>query len=500
MATLGRESMIDYPISEATKKVVAREVFGHVLDGQVVSSRDGRTMEVIDPARGTAIATAACGGAADVDRAVESARRSFDAGIWRLLDPLEKERRLRRMSALLMDKAETIAELDVLDAGLLRWYVDFTIQFAANGIDYYAGWPTKLQGSIPPAPPGFSVRLEREPIGVIGLITPWNGPISVFASVAAALAAGNSVILKPAEQTPMTAVLMGEIAIEAGIPPGVFNVVQGTGSEIGAGLVAHPGVNAISFTGSVATGTAIQTSAAERVKRVCLELGGKSAFIVLPDADLGAAAAAAQMSVWGAAGQVCTAGSRVLVHRSIQEEFTAAVIEGSKDMKIGSGLDPESQIGPLVSSEQLERVRSYVSIGQQEGALLAMGGAALDIPGYFHEPTVFTDVRNHMRIAQEEIFGPVMSILPFDNEEEAVRIANDTQYGLAAGVWTKDLDTAHRVSSCLKVGTVWINSYQMVYPSVPYGGVKLSGHGRNLGAASLDELTQIKSVWTKIGD
>jgi phenylacetaldehyde dehydrogenase len=489
----------DYPLSKGARSALSRDVFGHVVDNEVVPSVDGATMDVIDPASGDAVAKAALGSAADVDRAVASARRAFDDGVWRQLDPLEKERRLRRMSALLLERREVVAELDVLDAGLLRWYVDFTVDFAVNGIDYYAGWPTKLQGTVPAGPPGFSIRQEREPIGVIALITPWNGPISVFGSVAAALAAGNSVILKPAEQTPMTAVLMGEIAAEAGIPAGAFNVLQGRGETVGAGLVEHAGVDAISFTGSVATGAAIQAAAAARVKRVSLELGGKSAFIVFPDADLEAAAAAAQMAVWGGSGQVCTTGSRVLVHRSVEEEFTAAVVEGTKGMKLGSGFDPATQMGPLVSSEQLERVASYVEIGRAEGASLAIGGARLDMPGYFHEPTVFTDVSNDMRIAQEEIFGPVMAIIGFDDEAEAVRTANDTQYGLAAGVWTRDLDTAQRMTSSLQAGTVWVNSYQMVYPSVPYGGVKLSGHGRNLGAASLDDLTQIKSVWTKVG-
>lgn len=492
--------MHEYPISDAARRTLARDVFGHVVDGAVVPSVGGRTMDIIDPARGEVVGRAALGGQADVDRAVASARAAFEDGRWRLLDPQEKERRLRRMSQLLLERRVEVAELDVIDAGLLRWYVDFTVDFAANGIDYYSGWPTKINGSIPPAPPNFSVRQERVPIGVIGLITPWNGPISVFGSVAAAVATGNSVILKPAEQTPMTAVLMGEIAAEAGIPAGVFNVLQGPGATVGAGLVDHPGVDAISFTGSVPTGSAIQAAAAKRVKRVSLELGGKSAFIVFPDADVEAAAAASQMAVWGASGQVCTAGSRVLVHSSVKDEFVAAVLEGTRGMKVGSGFDSATQLGPLVSSEQLDRVSSYVEIGQKEGATLASGGSRLDMPGYFHEPTVFTDVTNDMRIAQEEIFGPVMSVLTFDNEGEAIKIANDTDYGLAAGVWTRDLDTSQRVSSALNAGTVWINSYQMVYPSVAYGGVKFSGHGRNLGEASIDELTQIKSVWTKVGE
>ncbi|MFC9835198.1 aldehyde dehydrogenase family protein [Rhodococcus sp. NPDC127530] len=492
--------MNEYPISKAARQSLARDVFGHVVDGRVVPSLDGKTMDVIDPARGEVVARAARGDQADVDRVVTSSRQAFDDGRWRLLDPLEKERRLRRMGKLLLDRREEVAELDVIDAGLLRWYVDFTVDFAANGIEYYSGWPTKIHGSIPPTPPSFSVRQERLPIGVIGLITPWNGPISVFGSVAAALATGNTVILKPAEQTPMTAVLMGEIAAEAGIPAGVFNVLQGRGATVGAALVEHPGVDAISFTGSVPTGSAIQAAAAKRVKRVSLELGGKSAFIVFPDADIAAAAAAAQTAVWGASGQVCTAGSRVLVHRSIQDEFTAAVLAGTQGMKIGSGFDPATQLGPLVSAEQLDRVSSYVDIGKNEGATLASGGSRLDMPGYFHEPTVFTGVTNDMRIAQEEIFGPVMAVLSFDDEAEAIRIANDTNYGLAAGVWTSDLDTSQRVSAGLNAGTVWINSYQMVYPGVSFGGVKLSGHGRNLGEASIGELTQVKSVWTKVGE
>ncbi|REE71539.1 aldehyde dehydrogenase (NAD+) [Rhodococcus wratislaviensis] len=491
--------MNEYPISKAARKSLARDVFGHVVDGRVVPSLDGKTMDIIDPARGEVVARAALGDQADVERVVTSSRQAFDDGRWRLLDPLEKERRLRKMGKLLLDRRDEVAELDVIDAGLLRWYVDFTVDFAANGIDYYSGWPTKIHGSIPPTPPNFSVRQERLPIGVIGLITPWNGPISVFGSVAAALATGNAVILKPAEQTPMTAVLMGEIASEAGIPAGVFNVLQGRGATVGAALVEHPGVDAISFTGSVPTGSAIQAAAAKRVKRVSLELGGKSAFIVFPDADIAAAATAAQAAVWGASGQVCTAGSRVLVHSSIQDEFTAAVLAGTQGMKVGSGFDPATQLGPLVSAEQLDRVSSYVDIGKNEGATLASGGSRLDMPGYFHEPTVFTGVTNDMRIAQEEIFGPVMAVLSFDDEAEAIRIANDTNYGLAAGVWTSDLDTSQRVSAALNAGTVWINSYQMVYPGVSFGGVKLSGHGRNLGEASIGELTQVKSVWTKVG-
>jgi len=313
------------------------------------------------------------------------------------------------------------------------------------------------------------------------------------------LCAGNSIVLKPAEQTPMTAVLMAELALEAGIPPGVFNVVQGTGETAGAAIVAHPQVDAITFTGSNATGSAIQATAAARVKRVSLELGGKSPSIIFPDADLEAASAAATAGVWGASGQVCTCGTRVMVHESVYDQVVSTIVEQSRGIRIGGGFDPDSQMGPVVSAAQLERIQRYVRIGQDEGAELALGGSRHGDRGYFHQPTIFTGVRNDMTIAQEEIFGPVMSVLKFSSEEEAYRIANDVEYGLAAGVWTNDLSRAHRATRALRVGTVWVNTYQMVYPSVPYGGVKQSGHGRNLGEASLDEFTQTKSVWMKVG-
>ena len=299
-----------YPLSAATAEVLRRPLFGHFIEGRAVPSADGATMPVIDPASGAQIAVAAAGSQADVDAAVRSARAAFDDGRWRLLPPLEKERRLRRLAALLAERGDLFGELDVLDAGLLRGYTTFVVDAAVSSIEYFAGWPSKVEGTIPAVPPEFAVYALREPLGVVGLITPWNGPTFTLGFVAGALAAGNSVVMKPAEQTPMAAVLMAELALEAGIPPGVFNVVQGLGEVVGAGVVAAAEVDAISFTGSVATGSAIQAAAAARVKPVSLELGGKSPFIVFADADLDEAAAAAAMGVWGASGQVCTAATR----------------------------------------------------------------------------------------------------------------------------------------------------------------------------------------------
>jgi acyl-CoA reductase-like NAD-dependent aldehyde dehydrogenase len=486
-----------YPLGSETQTYLASVAFGHVIEGELAAASSGATMPIIDPSTGTEIGRVAAGTTEDVDRAVASCRRAFDDGRWRNLAPAEKERRLRRLSELFVEHGSVFSDLDVLDVGLLKPYTGFIVQAAIDGLDYYAGWPTKIHGSIPAVSPDVAVYVTREPLGVVGIIVPWNGPAFVINFVVAALACGNSVVLKPAEQSPMSATLIGQLMVDAGIPPGVVNVVHGTGETVGARLVDHPDVAAISFTGSVETGRRIQSAAAARVKRVALELGGKSAHIIFDDADLEPAAATAAAAVWGASGQVCTAGTRVLVQRGIYDDFMARVQAASSDLRIGSPFDPDVQLGPVVSEDQLERITRYVAIGNDEGAELVLGGKRHGDAGYFFEPTIFSTT-NQTRIAREEIFGPVMCAIPFDTEEDAYAIANDTEYGLAAGVWTNDLARAHRASRALDAGTVWVNTYQEVNMAVPYGGMKQSGHGRSLGEESINELTQTKSVWMKV--
>lgn len=491
----GIASLRAYALSEKTRRFLSETRLGHLINGEIVMSADGATMPVIDPNTGLEFARVAEGGMAEVDRAAQAARQSFEDGRWRKLPPMRKEAVLRRLAALLEEHRDVLMDLDMLDGGIIRAQTPFFVQFGIDVTNYYAGWPSKIEGAMSPTGSDLVVQQVREPIGVCGVIMPWNAPSAVPLGVVAPLACGNSVVLKPAEQTPLTAIFFGKLCNEAGLPPGVVNVIHGPGHVVGSGIVEHKEIDSISFTGSVATGRRIQAAASARLKRVSLELGGKSAQMVFPDADLERAAQAAAWAVWGHSGQICTAGSRVLVHRSIHNEFVERMVEASRALKIGSCFEADTAVGPVISRQQLEQVSRYVEIGKREGAKVALGGARHGDEGYFFQPTIFTDVHNNMTIAREEIFGPVMAVIPFDSDDEAFAIANDTDFGLAAGVWTRDIVRAHRASQRLKVGTVWVNAYQLNETSVPYGGVKFSGFGRSLGAVSVEEFTHVKSVW-----
>ncbi|MDB5575530.1 MAG: aldehyde dehydrogenase [Bradyrhizobium sp.] len=471
-----------------------------LIDGRWIDALSGETFETFNPATGEVLARVAKCSVADVDAAVSAARRAFE-GEWRRVKPYDRQLLLLRLAELIERDFDELSMLDTLEMGAPVARVPWIKRRALSLLHYYAGMATQLGGdTIENSAPGeiFSYTL-REPVGVVGAIIPWNSPLtSTVWKIAPAIAAGCTLVFKPAEEASLTTLRIARLAMEAGFPAGVLNVVTGLG-DVGAAIVEHPGVDKIAFTGSTETGQRIIRASAGNVKRLSLELGGKSPNIVLADADLDAAVPGASMAVFSNTGQICSAGSRLFVDRKIYDEFVGRVAEFATKLKVGNGLDPSVQIGPLVSEKQLERVTGYMATGAKEGAGLVTGGTRLTegelAPGYFVPPTVFRDVDDGMTIAREEIFGPVISAIPFDDLDEVIRRANDTPFGLGAGVWTRDLANAHRLSRAIRAGSVWVNCYQVMEPNVPFGGYKMSGYGRESGREHLEEYLETKAVW-----
>jgi len=474
-----------------------------LIGGEWRDAVSGAVMPVVNPATEEVIAEVAAGTGADLDAAVAAARAAL-SGPWGKMSARERGRLIWKLGERLMEQADEISRLETLHNGKpITESRHVEIPMAADCLQYYAGWADKIQGDTIPVKGNALVYTQREPLGVVAAIVPWNFPLLIAMwKVAPALATGNTVILKPASQTPLTALAMGQLAIDCGFPPGVLNVMTGSGSTLGQAIVSHPGIDKIAFTGDTSTGRGIMRSAADTLKHITLELGGKSPNIVFADADLDAAVRGATVGIFYGKGEVCAAGSRLLVDKSIKDQFISKVAERTKKMVAGDPLDPKTRLGAISSKGQLERVLNYVNIAKTEGASLVAGGSRTDIgtgKGYFMQPTVFADVTPAMTIAREEIFGPVLAAIDFVDVDEAIARANDSVYGLAAGVWTRDIKKAHYVASRLQAGTVWVNTYNVYDTAVPFGGYKQSGFGRDMSRYALDYYTQVKSVWVDLG-
>ena len=475
-----------------------------LIDGQWVEAASGKTFESRNPATGELLATVAEGDAADIDRAVAAARKAFE-GSWSKVKPMERQQLLLALADELDRNYEEMAVLDSLDMGGPITALRARQRRNVGMLRYYAGMAMALHGETieNSMSPGeyFSYTL-KEPVGVVGAIIPWNGPLTAAIwKIGPAIATGCTIVLKPAEESPLTALRLGELALAVGFPPGVLNMVTGFGETAGAALASHRDVDKVAFTGFHLSGQKIIQASAGNLKRVSLELGGKSPDIVFADADLATAVPGAGMGVFGNTGQVCSAGTRLFVERKIYDEFVGRIAEFGSGLRIGNGLDPATQIGPLVSQQQLERVTGYLRIGKEEGAKAISGGQRLTegqyAQGYFVPPTVFTNVRDDMRIAKEEIFGPILSAIPFDDIDELMRRANSTMFGLGSGVWTKDVGKAHRLAKGIRAGSVWVNCYGVMDVAVPFGGYKMSGYGRESGIQHLEEYLNVKSVWIR---
>ncbi|MGD2182480.1 aldehyde dehydrogenase family protein [Lusitaniella coriacea] len=473
----------------------------NLINNKWVDSIHGRTFETINPATGEVICKVAQADAIDVDRAVEAARTAFTTGDWSKLSPRDRGRLLYKLADLMETHQEELAQLETLDNGKpITESRTIDLPLAIACYRYYAGWADKMHGKTIPVDGSFFSYTRHEPIGVVGQIIPWNFPLLMQAwKLAPALAMGNTVVLKPATQTPLSALRVGELILEAGFPPGAVNILPGSGSVVGTAIARHPDIDKVAFTGSTEVGHRILEAAAQtNLKRVTLELGGKSPNIVLADADLDAAIEGAHFGLFLNQGQCCTAGSRLFVQKSCYEEFISRSIERAKNRIVGDPFDPKTEQGAQVSQTQFNRIMHYIESGMREGAQLRYGGNRVGDRGFFIQPTIFSDVRDNMTIAREEIFGPVMSIIPFETIEEVVQRANATQYGLAAAVWTRDITKAHAIAHRLQAGTVWINCYDALDPAAPFGGFKQSGIGRELGEYGLHEYTEVKTVTVKL--
>src|ERR1700761_4192849 len=470
-----------------------------LIDGKRVPSSSGKTFKSINPATEEVIATIAEGNEADVDRAVAAARRAFE-GPWRTMRPAERGHILLKWAELLKQHADEIAEIESLDGGKpISATLRQDLPAAIDTLTYYAGWADKISGDVVSTRDDALTYTVREPVGVVAAIVPWNFPLMIgMWKLAPALACGCTVVMKPAELTSLSALRIGELALEAGLPPGVLNIVPGPGRVVGDALVNHPDVDKVTFTGSPGVGRGIMKGAAGNFKRVSLELGGKSANVIFDDANLDAAAKAAAAGIFFNAGQVCSAGSRVLVQEGAYDEVVERLAARAKSLRMGDLLDRNTSLGPVISEKQMKSILDYADIGQKEGASLVTGGERIGKRGYFISPAVFADVRHEMRISQEEIFGPVVSVIKFKDEADALRIANGTAYSLAAGVWSRDMGRVQRFAKRARAGTVWINTYGYTDVRLPWGGERDSGLGREHGTAAIENFTEPKAIWMNL--